>query len=54
MRTESSHTGTAGRKLHQYLHLVAARKANAPRFYTLNLSHFLALRRHGDPEIAEP
>ena len=34
--------------------LVAARKAKATRFYTLNLSPFLALRRHGDPEISEP
>ncbi len=46
--------GVRGGAVYDYLHLVAARKAKAARFYTLNVSHFLALRREGDPDIVEP
>ncbi len=36
------------------MHLVAARKAKAERFHTLNLSNFLSFHRPGDPEIVCP
>jgi predicted nucleic acid-binding protein len=51
---DAENRGVRGGAVYDYLHLVAARKAKATRFYTLNLSPFLALRRHGDPEISEP
>ncbi len=51
---DAENRGVRGGAIYDFLHLVAARKAKATRFYTLNLSHFLALRRHGDPEISEP
>lgn len=34
--------------------LVAARRAKADIFYTINLSDFLHLHREGDPEIRRP
>jgi len=46
--------GVRGGAVFDYLHLVAARKANASRLYTLNLSHFLAVAREDDPEITRP
>jgi predicted nucleic acid-binding protein len=46
--------GVRGGAIYDYLHLVAARKAGAKRFYTLNLSDFLSFHRPGDPEILSP
>lgn len=46
--------GVRGGGIFDYLHLVAARKAGAKRFYTLNISHFRAFHRTGDPEIVHP
>ena len=52
--TESSSRGVQGGAIYDFLHLAAARKAKAEKFFTLNLAHFLALHRPGDPEIAHP
>lgn len=46
--------GVRGGAVYDYLHLVAAKKAVAKRFYTLNVRHFAAVARHGDPEILLP
>ena len=46
--------GIRGGAVHDFLHLLAARKARARKFYTLNTRHFLAFHRPGDPEIAIP
>jgi hypothetical protein len=46
--------GVQGGAIFDYLHLVAARKARAAALYTLNVSHFRAFRRAGDPEIIHP
>lgn len=46
--------GVRGGAVFDYMHLVAARHAKATRLYTLNLSHFQAFRREGDPEIVHP
>ncbi len=46
--------GVRGGAVFDLLHLWAARKAKAERIYTLNVSHFRALHRPGDPEIVHP
>lgn len=46
--------GVQGGAIFDYLHLVAARKGKARRFYTLNGSNFRAIQRDGDPEILSP
>ena len=46
--------GVRGGAVFDYLHLIAARKAKAVRFYTLNVAHFRAFHRAGDPEILHP
>ena len=51
---EAELRGVRGGAIYDYLHLVAARKAGAKRFYTLNLSDFLSFHRPGDPEILLP
>lgn len=51
---EAESRGVRGGAVHDYLHLVAARKAGAKRLYTLNLSDFLSFHRPGDPEILAP
>jgi len=51
---EAESRGVRGGAIFDYLHLVAARKAKAARLYTLNLSHFRAFHRPGDPEIVHP
>lgn len=51
---EAEERGVRGGAVFDYMHLVAARYANAPRLYTLNLSHFQSFRREGDPEIVMP
>jgi hypothetical protein len=37
-----------------FMHLVAARKANASVIHTLNIDDFLHLRRGDDPEVRLP
>lgn len=51
---EAEARGVRGGAIFDFLHLVAARKAKAARFYTLNISHFRAFHRTGDPEIVHP
>jgi predicted nucleic acid-binding protein len=51
---EAESRGVRGGGIFDYLHLVAARKAKAARFYTLNTSNFLSCHRPGDPEIVHP
>ena len=51
---ESQSRGVRGGAIHDYLHLVAARKVGAQRFYTLNVSDFQSFHRQGDPEIVHP
>lgn len=46
--------GVRGGAIYDYLHLFAARKAAAKKFFTLNLSDFLSFQRPGDPEILSP
>ena len=48
---EAEARGIRGGAIYDYLHLVAARKANVKKFYTLNLDDFLSFHRPGDPEI---
>jgi predicted nucleic acid-binding protein len=51
---EAEQRGVRGGAIYDYLHLVAARKAGAKRFYTLNLGDFHSFHRPGDPEILAP
>lgn len=46
--------GVRGGGVYDYMHLVAAKKANASVIYTLNINDFLHLRRGDDPEIQLP
>ncbi len=46
--------GVRGGAIYDYLHLVAARKAGVARLVTLDLRHFQALARLGDPSIEGP
>ena len=46
--------GVRGAAIFDFQHLAAARKAKATRFYTLNVAHFRAFHRPGDPEITHP
>ena len=51
---EAEIRGVRGGAVFDYMHLVAARHAKAPRLYTLNSSNFQAFRREGDPEVVFP
>jgi predicted nucleic acid-binding protein len=51
---ESEARGVRGGAIHDFLHLAAARKANATRLYSLNVRHFQAFHRPGDPEVIHP
>ncbi len=51
---ECESRGIRGGAIYDYLHLIAARKAGAKRFFTLNLKDFQAFVRPGDPEILHP
>lgn len=51
---ECSSRGVQGGAIYDFLHLAAARKAKAEKLYTLNVSHFNALHRPGDPAIVHP
>ncbi|WP_395744302.1 PIN domain-containing protein [Prosthecobacter sp.] len=46
--------GVRGGAVYDFLHLVAAKKSGAERLYTLDVSDFMAFRRHGDPDIVHP
>ncbi|KAB2641260.1 MAG: type II toxin-antitoxin system VapC family toxin [Verrucomicrobia bacterium] len=46
--------GVRGAAIFDFHHLAAARKAKATRLYTLNVTHFRAFHRAGDPEIIHP
>ena len=46
--------GVRGGAIYDYLHHVAARKVNATRLYTLNISNFEHFYRTGDPQIVHP
>ncbi len=46
--------GVRGAAIFDYLHLASAAKAGAKQLYTLNLTHFRAFYRVGDPEIMLP
>lgn len=52
--SECQGRGITGGAIYDYLHLVAARMHNVEVLYTLNLSHFRAFWRPGDPEIRHP
>lgn len=49
---QASDRGIRGGAIYDYLHLVAARKAGAPVFHTLNTADFESFHRPGDPRIA--
>lgn len=51
---EAERRGVRGGAVFDYMHLVAARHIKASRIYTLNLPHFKAFHREGDPEIVSP
>lgn len=51
---ESTRRGVRGGAIYDYLHLVAARKAGASRFYTLNTTDFMSFQRSGDPVVSHP
>ncbi|MBU6302291.1 MAG: PIN domain-containing protein [Verrucomicrobia bacterium] len=51
---DSESRGVRGGAIHDLFHLFAARKAKASTLYTLNLSHFQAFHRRGDPEVRLP
>lgn len=51
---EAETRGVRGGGIFDYLHLVAARKAKAAKFFTLNISNFRACHRREDPEIVHP
>lgn len=46
--------GVRGGGVYDYMHLVAAKKANVTVIHTLNLDDFLHLRRNDDPEVQLP
>jgi predicted nucleic acid-binding protein len=46
--------GVRGGAIFDFLHLNAARKSNATTLYTINIRHFSALARSGDPSIESP
>jgi predicted nucleic acid-binding protein len=46
--------GVRGGGVYDYMHLVAAKKANASVIHTLNMDDFMHLRRGDDPEVQLP
>lgn len=46
--------GVRGGAIYDLLHLIAARKAGAEVLMTLDVRHFQALSRRGDPKIESP
>ncbi len=54
MLTECNSRGVRGGAVHDFRHLKAASIHGAEKLYTLNLRHFSAFRRPGDPEVLLP
>ena len=54
MLEECSARGIRGGAVHDFRHLKAASLHQAAKLYTLNLRHFLAFCRPGDPEVLLP
>ena len=50
-QAQAQSRGVRGRAVYDYLHLVAARKSGAEALVTLDLKHFSALLREGDPRL---
>ena len=50
----SQERGVRGGAIYDFLHLCAARKAGASRFYTKDSNDFKSFHRNGDPEIVHP
>ena len=50
-QSQSQSRGVRGGAAYDYLHLVAARKCGAEALVTLDLKHFSALVREGDPRV---
>lgn len=46
--------GVRGGGVYDYMHLIAARKAEAEILHTINVGDFRHLHREGDPEIRRP
>lgn len=46
--------GARGGAIYDFMHLAAARKSAAKTLYTLNIRHFEAIARRGDPRIEPP
>jgi predicted nucleic acid-binding protein len=51
---EAERRGVRGGAIYDSLHLAAARKAKTSKLATLNLRHYQAFHRSGDPEIFQP
>lgn len=51
---ECRERGVRGGAIYDFLHLCAARKSGAERLYTLDVRHFEALSKPGDPRIETP
>ena len=51
---QSEAAGVRGGAIFDFLHLAAARRSSAAALYTLNVRHFVALARKGDPKIEQP
>lgn len=51
---DSQSRGVRGGAMYDFLHLVAAREIGLTRFCTLNMSHFEAFHRGGDPMVIHP
>lgn len=51
---ECERRGVRGGSIFDFLHLAAARKAKAAKFYTLNERDFRSFHRPGDPDIVHP
>lgn len=51
---EAKGRGVRGGAIYDYLHLVAAGKAQAKKLFTLNVKDFRAFHRPGDPEVLHP
>lgn len=51
---EAKRHGVRGGAIYDFMHLVAARKAEVDEIVTLNINDFTALVREGDPEVKLP
>lgn len=50
----SQNRGVRGGAIYDFLHLRAAQKIGAKRFYTKDVNDFKSIQRNGDPEIFHP